>query len=209
MTLASFIQPCHYLADVGCDHGYLSEIALDNNLCDRVCITDISQKSLNKAINRLSRFSSERVFAIATDGLENVPPTCDQVIIAGMGGEEIVKILTRSSFLPKRLILSPMKNSDKVRRIIDGLGYKICDDTIFFDGVKYYFVITAVLLSAVNDYSDLEFEYGRQSMKSQILVDYLQNKIDNMLKNSDGSSDGQKRKIEALEDIQNEIRRNL
>ena len=58
-----------------------------------------------------------------------------------MGGEEIAGILTRANNLPKRLILSPQHNSDKVRIALLNLGYYIKKDTSFTDGKLYYLIV--------------------------------------------------------------------
>ena len=49
-----------------------------------------------------------KVTSVCCDGLEKIPRDCDLVLIAGMGGEEIVTIL-KNGFLPRKLLLQPMK----------------------------------------------------------------------------------------------------
>ena len=204
----SYLTSCEYLADVGCDHGYIAKLALDSGIAKKVCISDISEKSLNKAINLLSDYGDEKVFSVVSDGLELVPNTVDQVLIAGMGGEEIVKILSSSHFLPKKLVLSPMKNGEKVRKLLIELGYEIVHDTIFSDGDKFYFLITADF-GDKSVYTDMELEFGKESLKSKVLVLYLDQKIANLEKSFDQKSEKQKEKIQSLTKIRNEINRNL
>lgn len=204
----SYLTSCEYLADVGCDHGYIAKLALDSGIAKKVCISDISEKSLNKAINLLSDYGDEKVFSVVSDGLELVPNTVDQVLIAGMGGEEIVKILSSSHFLPKKLVLSPMKNGEKVRKLLIELGYEIVHDTIFSDGDKFYFLITADF-GGKSVYTDMELEFGKESLKSKVLVLYLDQKIANLEKSFDKKSEKQKEKIQSLTKIRNEINRNL
>ncbi|MBQ2717588.1 MAG: SAM-dependent methyltransferase [Clostridia bacterium] len=204
----SYLTSCEYLADVGCDHGYIAKLALDSGIAKKVCISDISEKSLNKAINLLSDYGDEKVFSVVSDGLELVPNTVDQVLIAGMGGEEIVKILSSSHFLPKKLVLSPMKNGEKVRKLLIELGYEIVHDTIFSDGDKFYFLITADF-GGKSVYTDMELEFGKESLKSKVLVLYLDQKIANLEKSFDRKSEKQKEKIQSLTKIRNEINRNL
>ncbi len=204
----SYLTACNYLADVGCDHGYIAKLALDSGIAKKVCISDISQKSLNKAINLLSGYSEDKVFSVVSDGLDLVPSSVDQVLIAGMGGEEIVKILSSSRFLPKKLVLSPMKNGKKVRELLIELGYEIVHDTIFIDGEKFYFLITANY-GGKSVYTDIELEFGKESLKSKVLVLYLEQKIVNLEKYFDGKSQKQKEKIENLKRIKDEISRNL
>ena len=204
----SYLTSCEYLADVGCDHGYIAKLALDSGIAKKVCISDISEKSLNKAINLLYDYGDEKVFSVVSDGLELVPNTVDQVLIAGMGGEEIVKILSSSHFLPKKLVLSPMKNGEKVRKLLIELGYEIVHDTIFSDGDKFYFLITADF-GGKSVYTDMELEFGKESLKSKVLVLYLDQKIANLEKSFDQKSEKQKEKIQSLTKIRNEINRNL
>ena len=99
-------------ADIGCDHGYCTQYMLGNGLCEKAYISDISRGSLRKAeILLAEHIRAGRCFPVCADGLEGLPEPCDLVLIAGMGGEEIVRIL--SSGIPPRFVLQPMKNSEK------------------------------------------------------------------------------------------------
>ncbi|MBQ9781981.1 MAG: SAM-dependent methyltransferase, partial [Clostridia bacterium] len=112
--LFSLIKSCDLFADVGCDHGFISQMVLDFGKAKKVIISDVSKKSLQKAEHLLKDYGN-RVQSFVSDGFNGYDQIPDQAIIAGMGGEEIIKILQASKFLPNRLILNPMKNSDKVR----------------------------------------------------------------------------------------------
>ena len=47
--LCAFLDKCATFADVACDHGYCAKYMLDNGLCERAVISDISEKSMSKA----------------------------------------------------------------------------------------------------------------------------------------------------------------
>ena len=125
--LFSLISKCRTFADVGCDHGFISKMVLDTEKAEKVIISDISKPSLKKAENLLKNYG-DRVISVVSDGFNSYDDKPDQAIIAGMGGEEIIKILSSSEFVPDRLILNPMKNADKVRRFLHSVGYKILKD---------------------------------------------------------------------------------
>lgn len=161
--LTSHISKGKIFADIGCDHGLISKFVLDNNLFEKVIATDISKKSLEKAKNLLKNYN-ERVSYIVCDGFDGFSETPCEVIIAGMGGEEIVKIISSSKYLPNRFILSPQKNQDKVRKLLISIGYKITNDYTFYDE-KYYDVIVAV--KGEDSYSDLEYKFGRDNIKNK------------------------------------------
>ena len=91
--LCTYLQPCNTFADVACDHGYCAEYMLKNGLCERAVISDISEKSLSKAETLLSVYiKNGRCCAACCDGLEGLDVNTDEALIAGIGGEEIVKI---------------------------------------------------------------------------------------------------------------------
>ena len=80
------------IADVGCDHGKLAYYLLDNGISDYAVVSDISRPSLNKAIDILSKTKYNFDY-ICCDGLSGYSGyNVDQAIIAGMGGDEIIKI---------------------------------------------------------------------------------------------------------------------
>ena len=129
--ICAHIPKCAVLADVGCDHGYCAQYALESGLAQKVYITDISEKCLEKAISLLQKEIDEgRCIPLVGDGLSVLPEPA-AVLIAGMGGEEIIKILTGQ--LPPIFLLQPMKNSEKLRRFLLERGANITLDYTFED----------------------------------------------------------------------------
>ena len=161
-TICGEILPCKVLADVGCDHGYIAKAALDGGKCERVIVSDISAKSLEKAVKLLKDYGEGRFSAIVSDGFENFIEMPEESVIAGMGGEEINGILKKTEVLPDKLILQPMKNTEKVRRFLVANGFEILKDYTFCD-VKYYDLIVAK--KGKDFYSEDEFEFGRDNLK--------------------------------------------
>ena len=67
---------------------------LKNGLCKRAVISDISAKCLEKAEILLKNYiQSGAVKSVCCSGLEKIDESTDEVLIAGMGGDEIVEIL--------------------------------------------------------------------------------------------------------------------
>ncbi|MDE7305973.1 MAG: class I SAM-dependent methyltransferase, partial [Clostridia bacterium] len=95
--LCSYLKPCKSFADVACDHGYCAQYMLKNDFCESAIISDISAKSLSKAEKLLKQFIADgKCRAVCCDGLKLIPKETEQVLIAGIGGEEIIKILKAS-----------------------------------------------------------------------------------------------------------------
>ena len=158
----SSIPDGEVFADVGCDHGYIAKEMIKGGKCKKAIISDISEKSLNKAKTLLSReIAAGKVIAVVSDGLKNLPD-CDVALIAGMGGEEIIKILTEAPFLPEKLVLQPMKNVRKVREFAVGIGYAVMIDRVFSEGYMFYDLIS--LKKGEDTLTEEEKEYGRTNL---------------------------------------------
>jgi len=83
------------VADIACDHGYIGYCVLENKLADKVIFSDISAKSLEKASKLMQNQDKFANFEfLIGDGLNVLYTEVFASIIAGVGGREIVKILS-------------------------------------------------------------------------------------------------------------------
>jgi tRNA A22 N-methylase len=91
------------------------------------------------------------------------------VLIAGMGGSEIISILSdkKHGFLPSRFVFQPMHDQEKLRRyILENGGYIERDFT--FEDVKYYDVIVGGKREEGVEkqaYTDAEYEFGKDNLR--------------------------------------------
>ncbi len=193
-TLCSLLVPCKTFADVGCDHGYCSEYMLKNGLCERAILSDVSKGSLAKAESLLAPYiRSGKAVSVLGDGFFGVPKDTEQVLIAGMGGSEIIHILSHAKFgfMPARFVFQPMHDSEKLRRYILENGGYIERDFTFFDG-KYYEVIVGGAQkdggqvcdeSCQNPYTDAEYEFGRENLA--VMGEAFVSRMQKLIKNLD------------------------
>ncbi len=176
--LCSYLEPCKTFADVACDHGYCAEYMLKNNLCESAVIADISSKSLEKAKTLLSGYiSSGRCRAVCCDGLKGIDGSVGCVMIAGIGGDEIIKILS-DGFIPQSFVFQPMKNHSALRKFLVGRGCKLTADDVFTDGKNYYFLIKGVRDGNNESYTEAALKYGKDSLGNPVFRQYLQTEID-------------------------------
>lgn len=186
-TLCSLLTPAKVFADVGCDHGYCTEYMLQKGLCERAIFSDVSKGSLAKAEKLLASFVQEgRAVGVFGDGFYGVSADVDEVLIAGMGGSEIVSILSdkKYGFMPKRFVFQPMHDSEKLRRYILENGGYLQRDYTFEDG-KFYDVLVGGLRAegqAVDLYTDAEYEFGKENLSTmpQAFVKRTQKQIANI-----------------------------
>ncbi|MBO5240173.1 MAG: SAM-dependent methyltransferase [Clostridia bacterium] len=171
-TLCSLLAPASLFADVGCDHGYCTEYMLKNGFCERAIFSDISKGSLKKAENLLAAYVEAGIAtAVLGGGFLGVPKVTDEVLIAGMGGGEIVAILSdqKYGFMPKRFVFQPMHDAPMLRNYILENGGYIERDFTFEDG-KFYDVLVGGRVDEKHKtkaYSALEYEFGRENLKQR------------------------------------------
>lgn len=134
------IQKCETFADVGCDHGFVSQYVLQNGLAQKVFACDISTPSLNKA--RLLIGENERIEFLVSDGFSALASTPSQAAILGMGGDEIIKIISGSK-CAARLILQPQNHAYELRKYLFDSGFIIKSDFCVFDRGRYYDIMAA------------------------------------------------------------------
>ncbi len=168
-TLCGLLVPSRSFADVGCDHGYCSEYVLKNGLCDRVIFADISKGSLQKAERLLAPYvKAGKATPVLGGGFYGVPKDTEQVLIAGMGGSEIIGILQdkKYGFIPEKFVFQPMHDAEKLRAYLLQNGGYIERDYTFCDR-KYYDVIVGRRAKSgeAQTYTENELAFGKENLR--------------------------------------------
>ena len=114
---ASFVRDGVKIADIGTDHAYLPIWLLQSGKIEKALACDINEGPLQCGKADVLRYNlSDKITLRLSDGLKNVcEHEADDIIIAGMGGELIAKILSECSWVKnkeKRFILQPMTKCD-------------------------------------------------------------------------------------------------
>jgi len=183
--VASLVEPCKCLADVGCDHGYLSIWLLREGICERAICMDLRPGPLSKAKENLSFFHmDERGETRLSDGVKELAPgEADAVVIAGMGGELMCKILSDKpeAFSDvKQLILQPQSDIPSVRKKLHDMKYHIVTEDRLVEDGKLYHVFRAVPGMEPVPYSEAEYISGARGITEagkQVAVQYLEEQI--------------------------------
>ena len=110
-AVASLVESGSSVADVGTDHGYIPVYLVENKISPFVVAMDINEKPLASCKSLVKAAGFEDVILTRlSNGLEKLDRgECDTAIIAGMGAELIVDILSKCDFVNElHLILQPM-----------------------------------------------------------------------------------------------------
>ena len=152
---------CRVLADIGCDHGKVAVYSVIRRLAERAIAADISENCLQKARELAARMGADGVEFRVGDGMSVLEEyEADNVVIAGMGGREIQKILEDAPRMSAKFILVPHDDAPLLRGYLAGSGYEKSRDNIVKSGVKFYPVIVCKHTGAKRDISDEELLYG-------------------------------------------------
>lgn len=147
------------VADIGTDHGRLAAALLQQNICERVIASDVSEPSLRKAEALLSYIGlSDRVSVRCGDGLSVLEPgECDAVALLGMGGTLMCRLLDACD-VPlmgaNAVVLQPMRAQREIREYLYRHCFHITDDRIVREGNRLYQVLRAVLIDTVQEWPE-------------------------------------------------------
>ena len=185
----SCIKKSGVVADIGCDHGKLEEMLICAGRADRVIATDISAKSLEKAVLACGSFScGERIDFRRGDGLSVLAAgEADVIVIAGMGGTLIANILRDDIKTAKGadLVLCPHSHEGTLRRFLLENGFNIYEEKLAMEEGRYYQIFCARFDGVPRREEDgFYYEIGRALLKgnSPLLVSFLSARLDKTIK---------------------------
>ncbi len=142
-AVAAMVTSGGVLADVGTDHGYIPIALIQRQKIKSAIAMDINKGPLahaqdNIASARLGDYIQTRL----SDGVAALGEgEADSILIAGMGGELVIHILSEGEKVCKaasELILQPQSDIRKVREYLRLHHYKIVDEDMICEDGKYY-----------------------------------------------------------------------
>lgn len=149
--------------DIGCDHGLLEIYLLKKKI--KVVGTDNKKGPLDICKSNLKKEKVKCELRLG-DGLDTYSDE-DTVIISGMGGINIIKILQKDVNKSKKVdkyILSPNNYIKDVRIYLNKLGYYIEDEKLIKD--KYIYTVI-VFKKGKKRYNKKEYYFGPILLKNK------------------------------------------
>lgn len=207
-TIVDMMPVGHTAADIGADHALLSVHLIQSGKAAQVYACDIREAPLIKAQKNIQKFHMEdKIFPCLSDGLSAVYDKAEAVMIAGMGGELISRILCAAPLSDiHTFVLQAMSRSDLLRAALPSLGLAIEEERLVQDGGRIYCVMRAVHGKA--QYSDVECIVGPQLIKVRgaLFLPYLQRLIAYEKQKTKGSDEAGRHahRVQALQAIEKE-----
>lgn len=219
---ASFVRGTS-VADIGTDHAYIPIYLLTHEICTCAIASDINEGPLLRARANAAEYDVDsKIYFALTDGLDGLPlqeMNTTDIVICGMGGELIARIINESDYVKKsgvNLILQPMSSVEELRYYLADSGYNIIDESICLSSGKLYQCINCVYDGEKREISALEAAIGKINIKKNIDNPYFLILLDKLISRckyiiagkEKGSEDSDKEKelVYELENISNKVR---
>jgi len=169
-ALAKHVIPGEPAADIGTDHAKLPIYLVSMNICPKVIATDLNEMPLNHAQSEIRKYGLlGKIELRLGDGLSPLKPgEVKSVVIAGMGGNTIARIIEGRPEIARevRLILQPMADSYALRLKLVSRGYRIIAEEIVEEKSRLYEVVVAEA-GQMEDLNNVEIGLGPVLLKSR------------------------------------------
>ena len=187
MKIASYVNYCEAIADIGTDHGYIPIYLVKNNKCNSAIASDINKGPIEKASTNI-RFEglSEKIKCLLGGGLKPLKVgKVNGVIIAGMGGNLIRDIILEDIEKVKLydfLILQPAQNPEVLREFLYNNNFEILNEDLILDDGKFYELFKVKYnenAKKINIKDEISYEISSILLESNnsLVNDYIKSKI--------------------------------
>lgn len=183
-AVADLAGNAEILADVGTDHGYIPVFLLNDGKIQRAIAMDINQGPLQRARVHIQQYDMEdRIETRLSDGLSELEPgEADTIVIAGMGGALMMRILSQgeeTAHAAKQLVLQPQSEIFAFRCFLTTHGYEIKAENMVYEEGKFYsmMLVEHIKTPAENwEFTQIELKYGPLLIRQRhpVLKQYLQ-----------------------------------
>lgn len=208
--IVSMISKGNRLADIGCDHAYVSIAAVLRGISPSALAMDVVKGPLQKASEHVRQYNlSKNIATRLSNGLQNFEVgEADTAIMAGMGGMLIKEIISSNldkAKSLKELILSPQSNVPELRVFLSENNFQIIDERMVIDEDKYYIVMKVVEGKQVLSKQDELFGPILKSDKSKVTLEYFNKELEKnkeiLCKLTEQPSDSAKMRAEEIRNI--------
>ena len=199
----------HTAADIGTDHGMVPVNLLKRGLVSRVIATDLREGPLKAARELVQREGLQDAVQLRLgDGLKPLQPgEADLIIIAGMGGALMQRILKEGSLSAckaRQLILSPQSELPAFRRFLQKEKFFIEQERLVEEEGKFYSILS-VKPGSVQDLTEEEIVFGKNlsDEDTSVLREFLtkaQNRDRQILRQITGTSGRDQLRVQEVEE---------
>lgn len=211
LACCGFVKKGDRIADVGCDHGYLSIHLLQKGIARSAIASDVAEGPLLSAQRNARKFGvSKNITFHLSDGVQNIPRDFDTLVCAGMGADTMMSILDAAPWLKSeqyRLILQCQSKRPELRKYLCAQGFAIRRETLAQDG-RFLYPIMEVVYAPGEALREAEYYItpALRSSGSPLLPAFVQRVTDGLQKTVDGLASTGGEKYEEYKQILDELK---
>ena len=205
--IASLVESCNVIADVGTDHGYLPIYLIQSDICKKAIASDVAKGPLSKAIENIDKYQLNDVISTTLcSGLNKIPSNVNTVIMAGMGANLIIDILNEAPYKYETYILQANLNVNTLRKYLSENNYIIVDEKVSFAHKKFYEILK--VKQGHQNLNEIQIKYGPINLVNKSLNfikkwESVINTYKRILNDFKGSDSEQKRLNDEIDEITN------
>ncbi len=174
--------PSGVVADVGSDHGKLIISLFENGVITKGYAIENKKGPYNRLVKAIEDAKAmDNITPMFSDGISELPSDVDVVVIAGMGGFNVIDILKKNPRKLKNvstLIVDAHNAIPELRKQVCKMGYVIADEDIVYESGVYYEIIKFIAGEAIYlDDPDIEFGPILRNEKSLTFKEKYQSRI--------------------------------
>jgi len=167
-------------ADIGADHGFLTRFLAEKGLAPRVIASELADGPYRRLKACLKDSPCGDLIEIRQgDGLAILNPgEVTNVVIAGLGGEAIVRIIAADydkarSF--QHFVFQPMSRAEVLRKELCQQGWPIIEEKVLEENGRFFVVLSAIPGSNPYILAPLEIDIGPLLLRSttELNIRYL------------------------------------
>lgn len=210
-AVASLVRNGKRVADIGTDHGYLVAYLVENEMCPSGIAADLRKGPLDNARQTvIEQGLSEKIELILSDGLTNIPSdACDDIVIAGMGGNLIAEILENAPWVKDEkinIVAQPMTHAEVLRQWFVDNGFTITKEKTATDGKRYYCIISANYTSTKTEHKHSYIYIGEIKAETDTDIKYLRKILTALTKKYDALMSANKEDTDNLKEVIDDIK---
>ena len=180
-SCAELVRSGARLADIGTDHAKLPVWLIKSGKIPFAIASDLRKKPLEAAESTAKKYGVlDKIELRLSDGLHAYSPhEIDDITIAGMGGELILKIISEAAWLQSklyRLILQPMSMVAELRAGLSHLGFRVIEERTSLENGKVYSAFSAGFTGEAG-YDEIFLHMGKISPQDAYAKPYAEKVI--------------------------------
>ena len=174
--------PKSVVADIGSDHGKLMIALVESGIVTKGYAVENKEGPFERLRNNLIRYKvNDKITPLFSDGIKDITRDVGTIVIAGMGGQTIVKILKahpEKLISVQTIIIDAHTAVPLARKEICQMGFAIADEKIVKEDDIFYEIIKFIKADkAIISDEDLEFGPILRQEKSATFKEKYQNRI--------------------------------